>query len=62
LIIEGDDQPGIIHKIAQAIAQAKINLNFAMCQSVDKKFQAFFGFHSSDDTKMVEQIIRALNL
>jgi hypothetical protein len=61
LIVEGDDQPGIIHKIAQAIAQAKINLNFAMCQSVDKKFQAFFGFHSSADANLAEQIIKELD-
>ena len=62
LIVEGEDQPGIIHKIAQAIAKAKINLNFAMCQSVDKKFQAFFGFHSNDDANLAEQIIKELNL
>jgi len=62
LIVEGDDQPGVIYKIAQAIAQAKINLNFAMCQSVDKKFQALFGFHSSAEANTAEQIIRGLNL
>lgn len=61
LIVEGNDQPGIIHKIAQAIAQKKINLNFAMCQSVDKKFQAFFGFHSSADANLAEQIIKELD-
>lgn len=61
LIVEGDDQPGIIHKIAQAIAQAKINLNFAMCQSVDKKFQAFLGFHSNDDANLAEQVIKKLD-
>jgi hypothetical protein len=62
LIVEGDDQPGIIHKIARAIAQARINLNFAMCQSIDKKFQAFLGFYSSGDANSAEKIIRALNL
>ena len=62
LIIEGDDQPGIIHKMAQAIAAAKINLHFAMCQSVDKKFQAFLGFQNNDDAKLAEQLIKALNL
>lgn len=62
LIVEGEDQPGIVHKIAQAVAQAKINMSFAMCQSVDKRFQAFLGFNSSADADSAEQIIKKLTL
>ncbi len=60
LIVEGDDKAGTAYTIAKAIADAGINLHFAMCQSVDKKFQACFGFANDADAEKAEAAISKL--
>ena len=59
LIVEGEDKPGIAYEIAKSIASVGVNLHFAMCQSVDKRFQACFGFGSEADAdKAKASIVR----
>lgn len=60
LIIEGDDKAGTAYNIAKAIADAGINLHFAMCQSVDKRFQACFGFGNDSDADKAQAAISKL--
>jgi hypothetical protein len=61
LIVEGEDKPGIAYAIAKAIADADINMHFAMCQSVDKQFQACFGFASETDADNAERAISSIS-
>jgi hypothetical protein len=37
LLVEGDNKPGLGHAIAQAIADAKINLNFLVAQVIGRR-------------------------
>ncbi len=60
LIIEGDDKAGTAYNIAKAIADAGVNLHFAMCQSVDNRFQACFGFNNDADAAKAEAAIAKL--
>ncbi len=60
LIVEGDDKPGTAYAIARTIAENGINLHFAMCQSIDKRFQACFGFANATDTDKAEAAIAKL--
>ena len=58
LVLEGTDKAGLAHGIAKAIADAGINLHFAICQSVDGKFQACFGFGSDKEAEKAAEIIK----
>ncbi len=60
LIVEGEDKAGTAYSIAKAIADAGINLHFAMCQSVDKQFQACFGFANDADADKAQAAIAKL--
>ena len=58
LLVEGDNRPGLAHAIARAIAQAGININFLVAQSIGKKYSAIFGFHTKADAKIAAGLIR----
>jgi hypothetical protein len=60
LIVEGDDKAGIAYEIANAISALEINLHFAMCQSIDKKFQACFGFSTDAEASKAQAAIEKL--
>lgn len=60
LIVEGEDKPGVAYKIAKAIADADVNLHFAMCQSVGSRYQACFGFGTDSDATKAEQAIEKI--
>jgi hypothetical protein len=60
LIVEGEDRAGIAFEIAKAISALEINLHFAMCQSVDKQFQACFGFSDEADATRAQAAIEKL--
>jgi|ERR1700733_6920806 hypothetical protein len=59
LILEGADKAGLAHEVAKTIADAGINLHFAICQSVDGKFQACFGFGNDQDAEKASALIKA---
>src|SRR5271170_3755796 len=46
LVVEGDDKVGVGYEIAHAIGTAGINLQFAMCQVIEKRYLGVFGFGS----------------
>jgi hypothetical protein len=60
LVVEGDDRSGVAYDIANAMASAGINLQFAMCQALNKKFQAVFGFGSDKDAEKASGLISKL--
>jgi hypothetical protein len=59
LILEGPDKAGLAHDIAKTIADAGVNLHFAICQGVDGKFQGCFGFGNDQDAEKVSALIKA---
>ena len=58
LLIHGDNKPGVGHAIAQAIAEAGINVAFLVAQVVDSRFSAVMGFEDEEDSKHATVIIK----
>ena len=58
LVVEGDDRPGLGHAVAQAMADAGINLDFLVAQVLGKRYTAVMGFSTSDDAAKAAGLIR----
>jgi hypothetical protein len=57
LIVEGDDRAGLGYAMAKAVADAGVNVRFAMCQSIGKQFQGCFGFHSDAEAQKAQAVL-----
>jgi hypothetical protein len=58
LLVEGDNKPGLGHAIAEAIADAKINLDFLVAQVIGRRYAAIIGFESAEDAKKAATLIK----
>ena len=58
LLVEGDNKPGMAHKIAQAIAEAGVDLSFFVAQAIGRKYSAVFGFANEGDAKKAATLIK----
>jgi hypothetical protein len=58
LLIEGDNKPGLGHEIADGLAQARINVSYALAQVVGRKFVALLGFETDADASKASGIIK----
>jgi hypothetical protein len=58
LLVEGDDRPGLSFAIAQAIAEAGVNMTFFVAQSIGRKFSAVLGFETETDAKTAAPLIK----
>jgi hypothetical protein len=58
LLIQGDNRPGLGHAIAQAIAEAGINVTFLVAQVVDTRFSAVMGFEDEAASKQATTLIK----
>ena len=58
LLVEGDNKPGMAHKIAQAIADAGVDLSFFVAQAIGRKYSAVIGFANDGDAKKVATLIK----
>jgi hypothetical protein len=58
LLVEGDNKPGMAHKIAQAIAEAGVDLSFFVAQAIGKKYSAVIGFANDGDAKKAATLIK----
>ncbi len=58
LVVEGDNRPGIGHSMARALADAGININFLVAQTVGRKFSAVFGFETEADARSAASLIK----
>ena len=58
LLVQGDNKPGLGHAIAQALAAAKISLDFFVAQVIGRRYSAVIGFESSDDAKKAAALIK----
>jgi hypothetical protein len=58
LLVQGDNQPGVGHAVAQAIAEAGINVMFLVAQVIDSRFSAVIGFEDEPASKEASAIIK----
>lgn len=58
LLIEGDNKPGSAHKVAQAIAEAGVDLSFFVAQAIGRKYSAVIGFTNGGDAKKAATLIK----
>lgn len=62
LLVEGDDKIGLCHRMAEAISDAGINLNFVVIQVFGRKYSGWFGFKTEADAAKAVPIIKAINM
>lgn len=58
LLVEGDNRPGLGHALAQAIADAGINMTFQVAQVVGRRATAVIGFEREEDARKAAAIIK----
>ncbi|HET8549714.1 MAG TPA: hypothetical protein VFL57_17010 [Bryobacteraceae bacterium] len=58
LLVEGDNKPGLGHSIAQALADAGVNMAFLVAQVIGRRYSAVVGFDSAQDAKKAASLIR----
>ena len=58
LLVQGDNKPGLGHAIAEAVADAGINIVFLVAQVVEPKFSAVIGFEDEAAAGQAASIIK----
>ena len=58
LLVEGDNKPGLGHAIAQAIAEAGVNIAFLVAQVIGRRYSAVIGFDSREDARKAAPLIK----
>jgi hypothetical protein len=58
LLVEGDNKPGLAHKIAKTIAEAGFDLSFFVAQAIGRRYSAVIGFASDADAKRAATLIK----
>jgi hypothetical protein len=59
LLVEGDDRPGLGAAMARAIANAGVNIEFVVAQTIGRKFSAVFGFRTPEDAKAAAKAVKS---
>jgi hypothetical protein len=60
LLVEGDNKQGLGKAIAEAIAEAGINLGFVVTQVIGKRYSLVIGFESEEDAKRATSLIKSV--
>jgi hypothetical protein len=58
LHVEGDNRAGLGHAIAQALAQAGVNLDFLVAQVIGRKYSAVIGFENEADAAKATALLK----
>jgi hypothetical protein len=58
LRVEGDNKPGLGYVIAQALADAGINLGFFVAQVIGRKYTAIIGLESDADAAKAATLVK----
>jgi hypothetical protein len=58
LLVEGDNRQGLGQAIAEAIAEAGINLGFLVTQVIGRRYSSVIGFENEEDAKRATSLIR----
>ena len=59
LLVEGDNAPGLGSRMCRAIADAGINLDFVVAQTLGGKYSAVFGFEAEDGARRAVPLIKS---
>ncbi len=51
LLVQGDNKPGLGHAVAEAVAEAGINIAFLVAQVIGDQFSAVMGFDNEMEAK-----------
>ena len=57
LLVEGDNRPGLGYAIAQALADAGINLAFMVAQVIGRKYSAIVGLETDADAAKAASLV-----
>ena len=58
LLVEGNNRPGLGHAIAQALAEAGINVGFLVAQVIGARFSAVIGFDDEAASRKAASLIK----
>lgn len=58
LLVQGDNKPGLGHAVAQAVAEAGINMAFLVAQVIGDQFSAVMGFEDETGAKQAAALIK----
>jgi hypothetical protein len=58
LLVEGDNRPGLAHKIGKTIAGAGADISFFVAQAVGRRYSAVIGFATEQDAKKAANLIK----
>jgi hypothetical protein len=58
LRVDGDNQPGLGYAIAQALADAGINMGFFVAQVIGRQYTAIIGFEADEDATKASTLIK----
>lgn len=58
LLVEGDNAPGLGSRMCRAVADAGINLDFVVAQTIGRKYSAVFGFENDDGARRAVALIK----
>ena len=58
LLVQGENKPGLGHAIAQAVAEAGVNITFLVAQVIGEQFSAIMGFDDEADAKQASALIK----
>jgi len=58
LLVSGDNRPGVGHRIARALGDAGINVNFLVAQATGRKFSMVAGFDSEEDATRASALVK----
>jgi hypothetical protein len=58
LLVEDDNKPGLAYSIAQAVAEAGVNLSFLVAHVVGRRYAATIGFENEADAKKAGALIK----
>ena len=58
ILVEGDNKPGLAHKIAQTIADAGVDMSFFVAQAIGRRYSAVIGFSNGADAKRATSLIK----
>jgi hypothetical protein len=59
LLVLGDNRPGLVNRIARALAESGVNIAFLVAQVVGRRYSAVFGFENEADLDKAADRIRA---
>lgn len=58
LLVQGENKPGLGHAVAQAIAEAGINVNFLVAQVIGEQYSAVMGFDDEAGAKQATALVK----